>query len=122
MDGLPTRDGMPGFIADLADYGVSAVADGPLVRYEMTAPGGALSGQQVPTAVSAGELQSWPAAPPHWIHLPDSVRFSQTNADQQEVMPGWLRHSRDIGQWSSAGHPGQRWLAHVRRVLSEIAA
>jgi len=64
----------------------------------------------------------WCSPPPHWIHLPADVRFDRTNADQQEVLPGWQRHSRDIAQWNSVGHPGQRWLAHVRRVISEIAA
>jgi hypothetical protein len=122
MEVRPVRDGVAGFIADLADFGINAVADGAVVKYEVTAVGGALSGHEVPTAVSASELQPWPAAPPHWIHLPDALRFERTNTDQQEVLPGWRRHSRDIGHWNSAGHPGQRWLAHVRRVMSEIAA
>jgi hypothetical protein len=122
MEARPTRDGVPGFVADLADLGIEAVVDGAVVKYEITAPGGARASRMIPTAVSISELQAWPAAPPHWIHLPADIRFAKTNADQRNALPGWTRHSRNIQRWTPTIHPGQQWAAHVRSVLTEISA
>ncbi len=115
------RDGVVGFIADLADFGVEAVVDGPVVRYSLTPVEGGLAGSVVSTAVGTAELASWPAAAPHWIHLPPGITFAHTYTQAQDSLPGWLCHSRNIGAWTPDGHPGQKWLAHVRTVLGQVS-
>lgn len=115
--GVDVRVGVDGFIADLADLGVDAHVDGNVVLYIVDAFGGALAGRTVPTGVSAGEVSAWPAAPPHWIHLPDSVRFASTNADKADCLDGWTRHSRSL-DWNPTIPPIQMWLAHVRGLVA----
>jgi hypothetical protein len=106
------------FISDLASHGVRAEIEGPAVVYSVEAVSGGLAGQVVPTAVSLSELTSWPAVPPHWVHFPDSVQFGATNADSNDCLPGWKRHSRDIGTWAPDRPPITRWLAHVRGIVT----
>lgn len=115
------RDGVNGFIADLADLGVDADVRGPVVHYSLKAVEGPLAGSLVATAVGADELVSWPATAPHWIHLPPDVTFANTYTQPQPTLPGWVCHSRNIGTWDSVGHPGQKWLAHVRAVLGQVS-
>lgn len=112
------RDGLEGFCADMSDAGTKTVVSGPVVTYEVQAVAGALAGRQVLTGVSVDELAGWPAAPPHWIHLPTEVKFAASNVDGGPTLPGWQRHSRQIGDWDMSRHPAQVWLAHVRSVLS----
>lgn len=107
------------FIADLAGQGIEATVQGPAVVYSVYAVAGALAGMEVPTAVSASELAGWPAVPPHWLHFENSVRFATTNTDAAECLDGWLRHSRDIGTWSTDRPPIVNWLAHVRGVIKD---
>jgi len=118
----PPRDGVDGFIADLADCRVEAEIDGPVVRYSLVPVDGVLAGSVVATAVGIAELVPWPAAPPHWVHLPPDVAFAHTYTQAQDSLPGWLCHSRNIGTWTPDGHPGQKWLAHVRTVLGQVSA
>jgi hypothetical protein len=86
------------FINDMTALGANARADGPRILYEVVAVGGALNGQTTTTGVSVSEVQSWPMVPPHWIHLPDSVAFPETNMDDIDMsLPpalAWLRHVR----------------------------
>jgi len=110
------------FIADLADQGIQANVQGPAVVYSVYAVAGALAGMEVPTAVSASELAGWPAVPPHWLHFENTVRFAATNTDSVECLDGWLRHSRDIGAWSTDRPPIVNWLAHVRGVIKDAIA
>lgn len=121
MSDRPPRDGVVGFIADLADCGIDAVVDGPVVRYCLVPIEGALAGTAVTTAVGVAELASWPAAAPHWVHLPPGIAFAHTYTQAQDSLPGWLCHSRNIGTWTAEGHPGQKWLAHVRSVLGQVS-
>ncbi|MEU4558898.1 hypothetical protein AB0F72_10935 [Actinoplanes sp. NPDC023936] len=107
------------FIADLADHGIQARLQGSAVVYSVYAVTGALAGKEVPTAVSVVELAGWPAAPPHWVHFESTVRFATSNTDTTECLDGWLRHSRDIGAWSTDRPPITNWLAHVRGVIKD---
>lgn len=109
-------------MAELAAVGAEAVLEGGVVRYEVVAPSGALLGLAIATGVSASELGGWPAVPPHWLHFPASVQFAATNSDQTAVLPGWLRHSRDIGKWDTSRPAIQSWLAHVRGVIASAVA
>jgi hypothetical protein len=43
--------------------------------------------------------------PPHWLHLPAAVAFEHTNS-QPSPVAGWMRHSRQIGDWDSDPDPG----------------
>jgi hypothetical protein len=121
VDRQEPRDGVDGFIADLTRQNLAPVVSGTVVTYELVPVAGALAGQSVTTGVGVDELQSWPAAPPHWIHLPTDVAFARTHVDYTDVLPGWQRHSRDIGTWDMSRPPVLTWLAHVRGVLGEAA-
>lgn len=106
------------FIDDMTAAGASARADGPRILYDVIAVGGALGGQTVTTGVSVSEVQSWPMVPPHWIHLPDSVAFPETNMDDTDCQPGWKRHSRDFSYIDMTMPPALAWLRHVRGFVS----
>lgn len=106
------------FIADMTAAGASAQVDGPRILYSVTAVSGALAGQAVTTGVSVSEVLSWPIVPPHWIHLPATVEFDQTNMDETDCLPGWKRHSRDYGYTDMSVPPARAWLRHVRGFVS----
>ncbi len=118
---VPSGRGVDGFIADLGGQRVEATLTGNIVVYHLTPASGALVGRSVPTGVEVGELQGWPAIPPHWIHLPEEIHFASTNVDRQDVLEGWQRHSRDIGVWDMARRPVLNWIAHVRGVIGQAA-
>ena len=118
MTAAHPTDGVAGFLAALAEFGATPEIVGSAVRYWVTAPGGALAGQQVPTAVSVSELPAWPAIPPHWVHFPSHVTIPLAHPDQSETQPGWIRHSRQIDRWDTVTEPGRTWLAHVRSVAA----
>lgn len=105
------------FIDDLTAAGAPARLEGARVLYQVLAVGGAFAGQQVDTGVSVSEVQSWPMAPPHWVHLRDSVVFAETNADVTDCPPGWVRHSRDFA-FDMSAPPATAWLRHVRGFVS----
>jgi hypothetical protein len=121
MSDGPAREGIDGFVADLADLGITARREADVVAFEIVPVDGSRAGQAVSTAVSNSELGPWPAIPPHWVHFPTEVVITPTNSDQAECLPGWQRHSRDLQAWSLSVHPGQAWAAHVRSVLSNAA-
>lgn len=106
------------FIDDITDAGAPARVDGPRILYNITPVNGALAGQVVATGISLNEVQSWPAVPPHWIHLPEYVRFKQTNTDSSDCAPGFVRHSRDYKYTDTSVAPARAWLSHVRGFVS----
>ncbi len=106
------------FIADMTAAGAPAHADGPRILYDIVAFGGACAGQTITTGVSISEVQSWPAVPPHWIHLPVALRFAETNMDDTDCAPGYKRHSRDYSHADTSIHPARAWLSHVRGFVS----
>ncbi|SDO31744.1 hypothetical protein SAMN05216368_1157 [Cryobacterium flavum] len=105
------------FIDDMTAAGAPARADGPRILYSVVPVNGALAGQLVTTGVSISEVLSWPAVPPHWVHLPDTVLFEQTNIDSTDCAPGHVRHSRDYYTDTSIP-PARAWLSHVRGFIS----
>lgn len=111
--------GVDGFVAGLGRCGVVAVVRGAVVTFAVEVPAGALAGSTIETGVEVAELAMWPVAPPHWVHLPESVNFIRTNTDRNECLPTWARHSRQIAGWGDAAEPAQAWLGHVRGVLAE---
>jgi len=106
------------FLEDMTAAGAPAWIDGPQVLYRVKAVDGALAGQMVTTGVSVSEVQSWPAVPPHWIHLHDSIKFAQTNTDNIDCPPGWKRHSRQFVYTDMSVPPALAWLRHVRGFIS----
>jgi hypothetical protein len=106
------------FIDDMTAAGALARADGPRILYNVVPVNGALAGQLVTTGVSISEVQSWPAVPPHWVHLPDTVRFEQTNIDSTDCAPGHVRHSREYNYTDTSIPPARAWLSHVRGFIS----
>lgn len=115
------RQGVEGFIADLADWGVPARVIEETVVFPVRAPGGARAGEVVESGVAVKELASWPLVPPHWVHFPSSVILPQVHADQSDTRPGWTRHSRQIERWEQVTEPGRAWLGHVRAALTGAA-
>ena len=118
VDPIPLG-GVDRFVADLEAEGHVPTVHGNVVRYYVVPVAGAFAGQQVQTGVSSSELQGWPTAPPHWIHLQNQVTFQSTNIDNQDCPDGWRRHSRDIGTWDMSQKPIHRWMAHVRGVVGQ---
>lgn len=106
------------FIADMTAAGAPARPDGPRILYDIVVVGGAHAGQTITTGVSISEVQSWPAVPPHWIHLPTYVRFAETNVDDIDCAPGYKRHSREYNYTDTSIHPARAWLSHVRGFIS----
>lgn len=111
------RHGPDRFLADLAAAGVPGHREGPAIVYTVVPATGSLAGDQIDTAVSLTELQSWPTVVPHWLHFRESITFPRTNTDTNDCLLGWRRHSRDVGQWDTSAPPARAWLAHVRGVL-----
>lgn len=106
------------FVAGLVAHGASPVVDGRYVLYDVEPVDGPLAGEAVPTAVATAELLRWPLVPPHWIYLPDRIRFTRTNT-QPCAIAGWTGHSRGIVGWGSDTDPAAGWVAHVRGILGE---
>lgn len=106
------------FMSDMAAVGAPVEAEEARLMYQVLAIGGALAGQKVLTGVSLSEVQGWPLAPPHWVHLPDFVSFSETNMDEADCPPGWKRHSRDFNLTDTSIPPALAWLRHVRGFIS----
>ncbi|MHB1008437.1 MAG: hypothetical protein ACYC1E_04150 [Propionibacteriaceae bacterium] len=117
----PPDRGVEGFISSLRECGIVAEREGAVVRFPVEAVGGARSGQLVPTAVSMNELTPWPTVPPHWVHFPAEITIVPTNTNEDECLPGWQRHSRDLQGWATEDHPGQAFVAHVRSILTRAA-
>lgn len=109
--------GVQGFVENLQALGFMPEQRSRLVVYTIQPVEGALAGHDVVTGVDTEELQSWPAAPPHWIHLPDTVTLSRTNW-RRSLLQGWTQHSRKLANWG-AHEPGKAWVAHVRAVVGE---
>ena len=109
--------GVEAFIQDMTELGFEATLETELVIYKVMTVDGAYAGRRVETGVGVGELQPWPQVPPHWLHFPTDVKFSQTNSKPSSRL-GWLMHSRQISGWGDAP-PGVAWASHVRAVLSE---
>lgn len=108
------------FVDDITDLGLAPTVEAEVVIYRVTPIEGASAGTPLDTGVSIDELGSWPQVPPHWVHLPATVRFPQTNT-QPSPKSGWLMHSRQITGWGDAP-PAVGWVSHVRAVLSEAIA
>lgn len=108
--------GVEAFVAALDAAGADPEIESGLVTYSVMPVSGALAGQVTRTGVILDEVGPWPATPPHWIHLPDEVRFAASNIGGSP-RPGWVSHSRDIKAWGTARSPVAAWLAHVRGVL-----
>lgn len=113
--------GVDALITGLARCGVTATVNGPVVTFTVEACTGPLAGQQIQTGIGMDEAPMWPAAPPHWVHLPTTITISPTNTNPTDTLPGWQRHSRQILNWGSATDPAQEWLAHVRSVLGQAS-
>ena len=108
------------FIDDMTKAGFAPRVEADVVVFEITPVDGAHAGRSVETGASAGELDSWPQAPPHWIHFPGNIDFPKTNT-QPSPKSGWLMHSRNLHGWGDAP-PAIGWASHVRATLSEATS
>lgn len=109
--------GVQVFVDNLQALGFKPEQRDRLVVYTIQPVEGALAGRDVATGVDTEELQSWPATPPHWVHLPDTVSLETTNS-RRAPLQGWTQHSRKIANWG-AREPSKAWIAHVRAVVGE---
>lgn len=112
------KTGVDGFFAGLRRCGCDPKVRNGVAVFTVIPVGGSYAGHSVESGVGADELQAFPSAPPHWVHLPNSVSFGRTNSRPSSI-PGWLMHSRNVKDWGNAEEPAQAWLAHVRAVLAE---
>lgn len=112
--------GVQGFIVAMTELGFNPRIEAELVIFAIEPVEGAHAGSQVETGVTTEELGMWPQAPPHWIHLPSTVTFANTNS-QASPKAEWLMHSRQISGWGDAP-PGVAWASHVRAVLGDATA
>lgn len=118
MSTSPGR-GADGFVAGLKALGVKTERRGQVLVYVVEPVDGPYAGQAVETGVEETDLRSWPASPPHWVHLPTAIQFRRTNA-QRSPLAGWNKHSRSIRRWGNA-EPVRAWLAHARTVIGEAS-
>ena len=118
--GRMMSSGTRAFVNRMAELGFNPVPEGNLVIYRVIPVGGAHDGCQVETGVSVDELVSWPDLPPHFIHLPASIRFSHPPYDTSPKS-GWRRHSRKISEWGNTD-PGVHWASNIRAVLCAAIA
>lgn len=106
------------FMKDIEQCGTNPRLLDDFVVYEVEPVLGFLAETRVETAVAIQELERWPVVPPHWIHLPNTVRFGATNSQASNI-DGWTQHSRQIGGWGQSTSAANDWLGHVRSVLNE---
>jgi hypothetical protein len=114
-DTTTARSGLPAFLAGLAAQGILTERRGNLVVYWLEPLVGGWAGKPVETGIAVGELDGWPTAPPHWIHVPEGLKIA---GGQASDLPGWFRYSRPHpGRVDAAPSPAQAWVAHVREFL-----
>lgn len=113
-----TQTGADGFIAGLRDSGLDPATQNEIVRFHAVPVTGPLAGTAVECGVAIDELRSWPTVPPHWLHLPETIRFPRTNISPSPLF-GWVRHSRPPAGWGNDASAAQAYLAHVRGILGE---
>ena len=106
------------FVDSMAKLGLSPVVEAELVICRITPAAGGRAGSAVEVGAAVDELGGWPQVPPHWIHLPVDVKFTNTNSERS-TKAGWLRHSRNSSGWGDAP-PEVCWTAHLQAVLSEV--
>lgn len=110
--------GVEAFIRGLDRCGARPrLTDGHVI-YEVEPVEGRFAGHVVESAVDVGELARWPLVPPHWVHLPAHVTFSNTNS-RASALAGWVQHSRQIVGWGRDVEPAAGWIAHVRAVVGD---
>ena len=112
------QPGVQQFVDDMAELGFDPVIEAELVVHTVIPVSGGLAGQLVQAGVGQDELTTWPQVPPHWIHLPATVGFRETNS-QESPKSGWLMHSRQIEGWGDSA-PNTGWASHLQAVLSEV--
>lgn len=113
-------EGLDGFQAGLRRCGCSPEIKEGIVVFTVVPVGGGRAEILTQTGVAVAELGTWPAAPPHWVHFPDDVRFEHTNTKPSRISE-WLKHSRQPQNWGNVSEPAQAWIAHVRGMLEEAA-
>lgn len=105
------------FLDDMDGLGLCSRVGAGLVVCDIVPVEGARAGSSLLLGVAVNEVNNWPTAPPHWIHLPAEVQFRATNSEASSK-PGWLRHSRNCAGWGDA-RAAVCWHAHLQAVLGE---
>jgi hypothetical protein len=113
--------GIEGFVAGLAAQEIGVERRGGLLVYKLVPISGAAAGSEVETGVAAADLTTWPSAPPHWVHAPNTVPLPG-GGQQPSELDGWARYSRPHpGRIDAAAAPARVWVAHVRALLGTAA-
>jgi hypothetical protein len=118
----PASTGVQGYVDQMNRAGHAARVVGHVVVMPVEAVGGVHHGEIIEVGVSVNELSNWPTTPPHWIHLPSHIGFARTNANAQETLPGYLRHSRQPANWGEDPDSVHAIVAHLRFVLLEATS
>lgn len=115
------RLGPTGFRSGLEELDISVENRGALVVYRLVPLSGSMATKEVETGVEVSELDGWPTAPPHWVHVPDDVRIPG-GSTQPSSLAGWSRYSRPHpGRLDASRAPTREWVAHVRALLGTAA-
>lgn len=106
------------FVDDMDGLGLCPQVEAGLVVCDVVPVTGARAGGSLLLGVAVEEVNNWPTAPPHWIHLPAEIQFRATNSEASSK-PSWLRHSRNCAGWGDAP-AAVCWHAHLQAVLGEV--
>ena len=90
--------GAQAFVEGLRQYCLDWKVSGDVLVFPLIPGVGSYDGQAIETGVALPELDAWPMAPPHWVHLPADVFVGPTNSKPSPIN-GWLMHSRNAPRW-----------------------
>lgn len=114
------------FVTTLESWGYEVERSHGLVTFPLTVAAGTLAGQTVRAGVHENELECWPMAPPHWIHLPKAALVSIVNGlatnRQRSPIAGWSGYSWVFPNWRGTGQPIRALLAHIQDLLGHADA
>jgi hypothetical protein len=109
--------GIDAFIGGVEAQQIPVDRRDALLIYRLVPLTGAAATLEVETGIEIGELAGWPAVPPHWVHVPNSLQLAG-GGQQPSTLDGWSRYSRPHpGRLDASAAPAREWIAHVRALL-----
>jgi len=112
--------GLQAFVDTVTVAGLQVEVRDPIVLVLVDVPLGRHAGAEI--WVGADPPQEFPAIPPHWVHLPESIDLADGGKQASELGAGWAKWSRPHKRWVDCAAPGAQWLAHTRALLAQAQA
>lgn len=107
--------GIDRFIAGVTALGLKCELRGALVI--VTIDDVAPPGREGEHVVAADPPPNFPAAAPHWLHLPRELTLPEGGPQPSELGSEWLKWSRPHPRWRGGGNPARDWVSHARSLL-----